>query len=185
MILAVMVFSFSAVGCSTAFKERLSAVKGPKGVHCEDPSMGPKGARPLTGFRNVQVGSIKDMFGGKVPTSLMRDLKPFIMERLADEGLPIGRGGKTLVINIEIFYYEGAGSSGVVFGSLEEVLAKVQLVDEAADQVVGKGICIGRTTSRVNLGVEKKTQGLANAIVDWIDERWPEHAGRVEPKKKK
>jgi hypothetical protein len=149
------------------------------------PSMGPKGARPLTGFSNVQVGSIKDTFGGRVPPSLMRDLKPFIMERLVDEDLPVGRGGKTLVINIEVFYYEGAGSGGVVFGSVEEVLADVQLVDKATDRVVGNGICIGRTTSRINLGIEKKTQGLANAIVDWIDKRWPEHAGRVEPREKK
>ncbi|MBN1556460.1 MAG: hypothetical protein JXA11_17095 [Phycisphaerae bacterium] len=175
----VWVLSAAAVLCSSgcmsrAIKEGVGVATGAKGSFAESPSMGAQGARPLAGYRDFQVGRVEDDFKGRTPRELLRNLPRDIRETLTKEKLPSGKGGRTCVINVTIRYYEHAGSMGQVFGPLEEVVAEVQLVDKADDRVVGTAMCVGRSTTTANQGVEKKSQGLAKGIVNWIKSRYPE-----------
>lgn len=171
LLLATMVFSS---GCmSRLAKEGLGAATGAKGSFSESPSMGPGGAKPLAGYQDFQVGNIENTFK-LTPRELIPMLKTEIRKDLQKQELPTGRGGKTCVINVSIFYYEKAGTMGQVFGPLEEVVADVQLVDKSDDRVIGTAVCVGRSTTTSNQGVEKKAQGLAKGIVNWIQSRYPE-----------
>jgi hypothetical protein len=65
---------------------------------------------------------------------------------------------------------------GKAFGPLEEVIVRTRMVDQATGQTLGIAHCIGRTTNRVNLGVDKKADGLAKAFAEWIKARHPAEA---------
>jgi hypothetical protein len=162
----------TATGCTTIASETYSGVTGAKGSHAELTSMGPEGQPSLEKYGAFEVGSVRDDFNGMAPHELINNLPAKIREVLADEKLPTS-GSPVCVINVDVFYYEGSGSMGVVLGDVEEALAYVTLVDKASGGQIGKSICVGRTTSRVNRGVEKKTEGLARGVVGWIKSRYP------------
>jgi hypothetical protein len=46
-------------------------------------------------------------------------------------------------------------------------------VDKDTGKVLGSANCIGRTAERVNIGVEKKAEGLSKAFIAWIESRYP------------
>lgn len=166
-------------GCSRAIGEAYEGFAGPKGVHREIRSLGPAGARPLAEYKNFEVGTFVDDFGGQIPPELLRNVGPYTIEELREKGLPTGRSGKTLVIQGRVFYYEDASVSGHIFGPFEEALATIRLVDKSSKAVVAEAVCIGRTTKSVRKGIDNKTRGMANAIADWIDGRYPRDVGRV------
>jgi hypothetical protein len=171
LLTAGLVFSGGCV--SRIAKEGLGAATGAKGSFYESPSMGHEGAKPLAGYQDFQVGRVEDAFKGRTPRQLLSSLPQEIRQNLRKESLPTGKGGKTCVINVSVLYYEQAGAMGQVFGPLEEVIAEVQLVDKNDDRVVGNAICVGRSTTTANQGVEKKAQGLAKGVVNWIKSRYP------------
>ncbi len=72
-----------------------------------------------------------------------------------------------------MLHYEDSSVVGKALGPLEFVVARVQFVDKDSGKVLATVNCVGRTTTRVNLGVARKAEGLAKAIVRWIDERYP------------
>ena len=78
-----------------------------------------------------------------------------------------------------ILHYEDADTLGIAIGPLEEVVARLEMVDKDSGQVLAQANCIGRTTTRTTLGVANKGRGLAKAIASWIDNRYPEQ-GRPE-----
>ena len=73
----------------------------------------------------------------------------------------------------------GIASTSARTAALEFAVARVEFVDKDSGKVLGRSSCVGRTTERVNLGVGKKAEGLAKAIVKWIDARYP----KPEPQK--
>ena len=97
---------------------------------------------------------------------------------MASKKLPNDPSGKTLVIRGRILHYEDSGILGHIT-PLEQVIARIELVDKATGQVIGVANCIGRSTTSLNAGVAKKGEGLAKAIVSWLDKRYPEE-GRSE-----
>ena len=179
LLLAGMVV-FSCGGCTTLAKEGIGVARGAKGVYAPiQPVAAATGTRPLGQYKRFELGEFTDDFGGKVPSDLMSHARSAFPEELANKKLPNEPSGKTLLIRGKFLHYEDSGTLGMVTGPLEEVVARVELVDKDSGQVLGTGNCIGRTTNRVNMGVAKKGQGLAKAIVSWIDARYPEE-GRVE-----
>jgi hypothetical protein len=99
---------------------------------------------------------------------------------LADSPLPVGQSGKTIELTGVVLYFEMSSTIGKAFGPLEEVIVQTEMVDASTGRVLGKANCIGRTTNRVNLGVEKKADGLAKAFVDWIVDNHPAGAEKKE-----
>jgi len=174
LLLAVM-FGTMGPGCiGTAISEGAGVLLGPKGVYAEIQPVGAtKDARPLGEYTRFELGEISDQMGGKVPRDLWTYLPGEFRRELNGNKLPDERGGKTLLVRGAVLHYEDASLLGFVAGPLEEVVTRIELVDKGSNKVLGTANCIGRTTERVNAGVKEKAQGLAKAIVSWIDARYP------------
>ncbi|NBB95149.1 MAG: hypothetical protein GVY16_05350 [Planctomycetes bacterium] len=168
----LVVAAIIAPGCMTAAKEGYAGVRGGKGSHAELTSMGAEGATPLGKYGAFEIGTVRDSFNGMVPQELIANLPAKVENVLIETKLPT-EGSPVCVINVDVFYYEGSGSMGIVLGDVEEALAYVTLVEKATGNQVGKAICVGRTTSRINRGVGKKLEGLARGIAGWIKDRYP------------
>ena len=161
-------------GCMTAVKETVGAVQGGKGTFTPIQPLAPhKETRPLGGYTRFVLEPFQDDFAGKVPAQLKRDLNAQFLKQLAAKKIPNAPGGKTLLIRGTYLHYEGEGFVGMVLGPLEEVIARVQLVDQKNSKVLGVANCVGRSDDRTTKGIRTKTEGLAKAIVSWIDQRYP------------
>ncbi len=169
-ILLLMAVVFMSGGCmSRIAKEGLGAATGAKGVHREIDRAG-----SLAAYQNFEVAPFTDNFGGQTPRALLSKTTVEIKNALTKADLPVGKVGSTLVIRGSVFYFEKAGAMGQAFGPFEEVLTTVELVDKATNKVIGQAVCIGRSTQTVNMGLDKKAQGVAKAVVKWIKSKRPE-----------
>ena len=175
LFLVAFFASFSSIGCTTAIKEGAGFAFGPKGAYVQSdmPDLGPKGNPTLERFKSFRVGRVSvdpkfTDFGGVMPQLVISNIGPELARELRKNGIPTDGRQPGCIIRINLFYYEGAGAKGIVFGEVEEVLAEVTLIDLQTRRIVGRAICIGRSTSRVNMGTEKKVVGLAHAITKWI-----------------
>lgn len=177
LIAGLAAAAVTGTGCTTAIKESVGVARGAKGLYVPVQPVSPDpSARPLGVYRRFEMGPVADDMGGRAPRQLIDDLPAEIAGRLAEAQLPDEPGGKALVIRGRILHYEDAGTLAMVLGPVEEVVARIELVDRDTGAVVGVANCIGRTTERVNRGLNKKTEGLAKAIVAWIAARYPQPA---------
>lgn len=162
-----------ASGCmSRAIKEGFSVATGPKGFYAEDPSMGPESSAPLGKYNSIAVGQFSAGFRS-TPSELTGLIATQLRQRLIDNGMNVDSPGPTLLVQGNIIYFEKAGLSGQLFGPFEEAVVDVQLVDQATGQTVGNAICIGRSTTTAMQGVDKKAEGVAKGIIEWIEDRYP------------
>ncbi len=172
-LIVLIVSGIFVGGCSRAIKEGVGLGRGASGIYFPvDADAGKPQAKILKHYTRFQMGQMKDNFGGKVPARLLRLLPSEFQNQLKEKGLP-NRGGKTLLVRGKILHYEAEGMMGFAWGNFEEVIARVEFVDKETGKVLGIANCIGRSKESVNRGVEKKTQGLAKAIVSWIADRYP------------
>ncbi len=180
LLLVVAVLALGSGCVSRLAKEGLGVATGAKGIYTPIQAVSAnKGVRPLGLYQRFELGEITDDFGGKVPGSLLMHCRGEFENELIAKRLPNVPGGKTLLIRGRIIHYEDAGMLGHALSPLEEVIARIELVDKDSGKVIGVANCIGRTTTSLNAGVAKKGEGLAKAIVSWLDARYPEE-GRVE-----
>lgn len=161
-------------GCiGRAIKEGIGVATGAKGTYVElKPLAADEEGRPLGAYKRFEL-DMKDDFGDRTPPELWDRLPLAVAEKLQDKKIANQPSGKTLLIRITVLHYENASLVGVALGPLEEVVARVELVDKDTGNVLGVANCIGRTKETVNQGVSKKAQGLAKAIAAWIDKRYP------------
>lgn len=169
-IVTIVLAAALTPGCiSRAIKESASVATGAKGVLAEVQRPG-----SLAAYTSFELGKFTDGMGGQIPRDLWTYLPGKFVQQLAAEDLTGLSGGKTLVLRGTIFHYEGEGLTGLLWGDFEEVLARVEMVDKASGTVLGTANCIGRTTTTARKGVENKADGLAKALVDWIDNHYPQ-----------
>ncbi|OPX25112.1 MAG: hypothetical protein B1H04_00685 [Planctomycetales bacterium 4484_123] len=162
-------------GCSTALKETVGLATGARGsVTVLEESLAAKEAKPLGAYERFELEALADDMGGQVPPELFSHLPRAFEKALAAKKIPNARAGKTLLIRGKVLHYEDSSVVGKALGPLEFVVARVQFVDKGTGKVLATANCVGRTTTRVNLGVARKAEGLARAIVKWIDERFPQ-----------
>ena len=173
-LLIVAVVGMCSLGCGRAVGEAAEFALGPKGIYVPLvlPPSG-EGPWPLAGYTRFELGSFTDDFGGRTPAELFRLLPAKFQEELAKAKLPNQPGGKTLVIRGSVYHYESSNIVGMALGPLEQVIARVELIDRDSGEVIAQANCVGRTTKAVGKGVSKKTEGLAKAIVSWIKAYYP------------
>ncbi len=128
---------------------------------------------PLGAYQRFEIAPFPDKTDGQAPMELFELLPGTFLTELTKKGIPNALSGKTLLVRGEVFYYETAPLTGQIFGPLEEAVARVELVDKASGQVLGVANCVGRSSSSSAMGVKTKANGLAKAIVDWIDKLYP------------
>jgi len=160
----------SVCGCyGRVAKEAFGAATGGKGKFLPVGPAGP-GAdlaryseirlEPFDGAANVNVPG---GFNGLLVTEFSTMLKANkISERLGGTGRLIIRG--------RYLHYEEAGVGGQLFGPLEEVVARVEMVDGGTNAVLARANCVGRSTSTTTQGAGSKAQGLAKGIIRFIKE---------------
>jgi hypothetical protein len=133
----------------------------------------------LAMYKNFEIGAMQNEFAD-TPAVFTEYFPGKLRDQMLSKGLPMGRSGKTLLIEVDILAYQPVSSYHKALGPVEEVVARVTLKDKNSGRVVGTAICIGRTYQSVGLGPKWKAWGLARAIVDkWIDESYPKE-GRHE-----
>jgi hypothetical protein len=156
-------------GClGRAISETAGKIEGPKGNYSTVARLNTS----LAGYTRFEVGTVRDDTGGHMPAELPGMLPEKVQAELARRGLPDDPGGRTAVIRCSILHYEDSTLFANVFGPLEEVIARVELVDKPSGRVLGSANCVGRTRETVNLGVEKKAEGLAVGIAKYIADNY-------------
>jgi len=154
---------------------------GPKGAYWEEkPLAVSKSQKVLAPYTKFVLGQVKNDFGSNVPPAFF-DLFPAEFEIAIQKAkLPDIETQKTLVVNVSVIHYETADMKDNVLGPLEQVVARVQLVDKSTNKVLARGNVIGRTGKSVGLGVDWKARGLAKGIVKWISDYYPKREGEEE-----
>ncbi len=158
-------------GCGTAIGEGAALAMGAKG----SPTPIKAVSTNLGIYQRFELGTITDDMAGKVPRQLFTLLPGAFAEELKEEKIPNARSGKTLLIQGKVLHYESAPPSAKALAGVEFIVARIELVDKDSGQVLGVANCAGWTDKRITLGVPEKAQGLARAIVKWIDKHYPEN----------
>jgi len=171
---AIAILTMLSAGCMTAAKEGVGIIRGAKGSFVPlQTAGGRETSLDLGEYRRFELGEISDGMGGRVPASLFGHLSTEFRKQLEARDLPNQPGGKTLLIRGQILHYEDDNLVGAVVGPVEEVVLRAEMVDASTGRVLAVANCVGRTTTRVNLGVQKKAEGLAKAIISWIWAHYP------------
>ncbi len=171
---AIVVLTLLSAGCTTAAKEGVGIIRGAKGSFVPlQTAEGLGTSLNLGEYQRFELGEISDGMGGRVPAPLFRHLSTEFQKQLEAKNLPNRAGGKALLIRGEILHYEDDNLVGAIVGPVEEVIFRAEMVDASSGRVLAVANCVGRTTTRVNLGVQKKAEGLAKAIVSWIWAYYP------------
>ena len=174
LTLAVVIIGLASFcGCGQAVSEGAGFVMGADGTFVT--------VRPsttgltyfLADYTQFELGGFRDDTGGHIPASFMGYLPGKFREELADAGLP-NYAGKTLVLRGTVLLYEGEGFVGKIIGPIEQVIVRAEMVDKETGAVLTTANVIGRTTNRINLGVEAKAEGLAKGLIAWIEEYRPD-----------
>ncbi|MGC9453787.1 MAG: hypothetical protein ACP5HU_02890 [Phycisphaerae bacterium] len=164
----------AAAGCSRAIKEGVGVARGAKGFYAPiDPVAPTDEERPLGEYSRFEIGEFRDDFAGKTPRELFRLLPAEFEKQLVERELPNESGGKTLIARGRVLHYEDSSLLANAISPLEQVIARVELVDADSGRVIGTANCVGRTQESLNSGVQKKAEGLAKAIAEWIADRYP------------
>ena len=173
--MACLVLIPLAGGCmGRAISEGVGLATGPKGVVVAVKPIRYNRDAALAGYTDFEFQTFTDNFGGRVPREVFWKLGPAFERAMAEKHIRSRRGGRTLVIRGEIWHYETATLVDHAFGPLEELAARVTFVDKATGRVLGVYNCIGRSTQSVNQGLDKKIEGLAEAIVTVIAQYYPQ-----------
>jgi len=147
---------------------------GPKGDYWQEKSpAASKEDKVLAPYTKFVLGQVKNDFGKNVPAEFFTLFPEEFEKVLAKSKLPETDAGKTLVINVTVIHYEIADKTDNILGPLEQVVARVELVDKDTNNVLAYGNVIGRTGKSVGLGVDWKARGLAKGIVKWISDYYP------------
>lgn len=174
ILLMMVMVPLVAAGCGRAISEGLGEVRGASGLVMPiDPPSDTPNPSQLAAYRRFQLGQIRDDIGGRLPARFLTLLCEEFAHELADKHLPNQPDGKTLLVRGAIVHYEDAGTMGSVISPLEEVICRTEFVDAESGRVLAVTNCIGRTNTSLNLGVKTKAQGLAKALVGWVDKHYP------------
>jgi hypothetical protein len=185
VVVAAIVGVLLCQGCGRLIDEGVEKGLGPTAKTLPmEPKWPANDPNFLAQYKNFELGSLKSNFPD-TPQAFMDYFPTKLQDQLLGKSLPVGKGGKTLAIDVTILAYQPVSSYSKALGPTEEVVADVILKDKESGKVVGHAICIGRTYQSVGLGVKWKAWGLSRAIVNkWIDKYYPKE-GRVETEETK
>jgi hypothetical protein len=158
--------------------EGVEAARGGQGDYGEiQPVAGAKNHSALSAYERFELGDVINECGRLMPGEFISRFKAQFAEQLADSDLPRASSGKTLAFNVAIIHYEKAKAADNIFGPLEEVVARVDLVDAESGEVLATGNAVGRTGKSVGLGTKTKAEGLSEALIKWVEDYYPKPEG--------
>lgn len=180
------ILAFSVPGCmGRLVGEGAERALGPKGAYWEEkPLAESKDDKVLAPYQRFELGEVTNDFGRNVPPEFFELFQQEFVKQLHDSKLPKGREGRTAVFNVHVIHYEKADTTDNVLGPLEQVVARVEIVDKDSGAVLATGNAVGRTGKTVGLGVDWKARGLAKALIRWASDYYPK-ASESDTKRKK
>ncbi len=122
----------------------------------------------LDKYTDFEIGNFTDDTAGSVPAEFWAVLPILFEDLAAEKGLRNDPSGPTAVINGTVIYYESASLTSQAFGPLEEVVARIEIVDKSTGHVLGTATAVGRTTASSVQGPRSKANGLSKGIIEWI-----------------
>ncbi len=163
-----------STGCvGRVIGEGAEGALGPKGAYFEQKPAAPaRSAKVLSDYGRFELGEVRNEVPRLVPGEFLREFPRKFGKELRESRLARAAGGKTLVFDVTIIHYEKADTEDNVFGPLEQVVARVRLLDKESGEVLAEGNAIGRTGKTVGLGAETKAEGLARALIKWVEDYW-------------
>jgi len=175
MAVAAAGLALAATGCmGRLIGEGAEAGLGPKGDYWEEkPAAASKETKALAAYQRFELGEVKNVYGRNVPAEFFEKFPVEFARELAGSHLPRQAAGKTAVFRVHILHYEKADMADNVLGPLEQVVARVELLDKDSSQILAWGNAVGRTGKTVGLGVDSKAKGLAKALVKWAGDYYP------------
>ncbi len=169
------VIVLAAGGCSRAAKEGAGIFLGASGsVTNLQGAPAVEGDASLADYQRFEISRFTDEMGGQVPATLFEELPVKFAKALASKKIPSADSGKTLLIRGKVLHYEDSSIVGKALGPVEFAVAKVEFVDKSTGTVLATANCVGRTGAWSTVGPARKAEGLAKAIVSWIDKRYPQ-----------
>jgi hypothetical protein len=153
-------------GCMRTVDEVKAGFEGAEGI------VTPYAGESLASYSNFEL-EINNDIGDHLPPRFTAYLRQEFAKRMAEKQIPQDPRGKTAVVSVEIRYFELQGTYGKMMARVEEVIARGKIVDKKSGHVLGTADLVGRTTEYVAAGTQKKAEGLAKAIVEWIQMRYP------------
>lgn len=171
-VLLLAGFALLSQGCvGRLVGEGAEKTLGPKGDYWETKkAAASKKTKVLAEYRRIELGAVNNEIGANLPADFLSKFKAEFAKQLRESKLAKDPAGKTLVINVDVIHYENADTTDNVLGPLEQVVARVNMVDKDSQQVVAAGNAIGRTGKTVGLGVDWKARGLAKALIKWVSD---------------
>jgi hypothetical protein len=154
-----------ASGCMRGVEEVKAGFQGAEGI------VVPYAGESLAPYSNFELGEVKNDIGDYLPPRFIAYLRQEFAVRAAEKQVPQDPRGKTAVIRVQIRYFELQGTYGKIMAHVEEVIARAEIVDKKSGRAIGTADLAGRTTEYVAAGTRKKAEGLAKAIVEWIQMR--------------
>jgi hypothetical protein len=161
-----------AGGCTRIASETYGKVVGPKGFSIDLRVVPASDEVLISNYGRFELGRFTDDTAGHAPATLFSSL-PFEFDKVLTERRIPSTSGRALLIRGRVIYYESSDMASQIFGPLEEVIARVQFVDKASGRILGEALCVGRTTTTLSRGAEKKAEGLSRAIVGWLEAHNP------------
>jgi hypothetical protein len=174
-MIGVMAAAMASQGCvERLVGEGMEGAMGAKGAYYQEKALGPaKDHKALAEYQRFELGEVKNSTGKFMPAEFMTYMPQQFQAKLADSDLPKGASGKTIVFRMNVVHYEKSDAVDNVMGPFEEVVARVELVDKGSGEVKAAGVAVGRTEKSVNIGPEKKAEGLAKALIKWASDYYP------------
>ena len=166
--LLLTVASLAGAGCTAASE----TVHGIRGADYEFKPVQPID-RSLGEYRRFELAPFTDDTGGRTPREFFEYLPGAFQTALYKWKLPNESGGRALLIRGKVLHFESQSTGAMLVDPMEEVLARVELVDRRSGKVLGVANCIGRSKARVTMGTKNLAEGMGRAIADWIDSAYP------------
>lgn len=172
MIFSAAVLVASA-GCGRAVTEGVGIVVGPRGVYSPLEPLPPAGEEHFLGeYERFELGQFREDAAGRTPPALFALLPGEFAKQIERRDLPDVPDGKTLIVRGQVLHYEEADIFGHAFGPVEQVIARVELVDAETGRVLATAVCIGRNEETLISSVRIRAKGLAQAIATWISDHY-------------
>ncbi|MFP4054774.1 MAG: hypothetical protein ACLFV7_13005 [Phycisphaerae bacterium] len=170
MTVAAGMLVMACGGCSSAIKEGARAAMGGRGYVA--PLSGYQGeGTPLSEYQNVELGELRDSFGG-VPQEFFNAVSQHFQREVSDAELPTDPGGRTVLVRGEIIHYEGTGMVDTIVSPMGQVVVRAEMVDKGSGEVLATANLVGRIQSRLRQGPEMVAEGYARAVVKWLSNNY-------------
>ncbi|MBN1763942.1 MAG: hypothetical protein JW860_01690 [Sedimentisphaerales bacterium] len=194
-ILVLIILMVVTTGCSRGLKEGFYTIKGSSGDYFLIKGDKEHNEMLFEHYGGVQVEPFTSTIGQLCHPDFIPALPDAIREHLQfrprtsgdvmkfkdkEEMGPFftGPAGRNLLIKGQVVHYDQSGydTKGLIqkaISPLDEVVCRVQILDETTGEMITEANCVAQAKSSVRTGPKELAQGIGKAINKWISPKLP------------